>query len=450
MLFRSEIILEGAHPEEVQAWVNAVADAYVERNLDQSVEATTKAVKALLSELAPLRGKLEDTQRSGFELAEKENLYVPENQQKITNDRLSALQSDFTDTQIKRAEAESLLARIDEVRNSGGSYQSIPQISGDSVVQDLYREKTNLERELEKLLVTYKERHVRVLEKQTEIDKVNQKLVSEVDRIISNLRTQCALLKDREAKLVASINDTRTESLRVNQRASTYEMMRSEATDTKRIYDLISARVKEIDLSASLLSNNLRILDRAPLPRAPVRPRPVVNLAIGIILGLLLGVGTVFFLDYMDNTVRTSEDVERYLKLNILALVPRDTEETRRAVREAYQTLRTSLLFSRKNRAANAVLITSAGPQEGKSRTAVNVARTLANAGEKIVILDCDLRRPTVHQWMKLGKDHGITNFILSADGEDWRNYVKSTEQPNLFAVTSGPIPPNQIGRAHV
>ncbi|HKB07168.1 MAG TPA: polysaccharide biosynthesis tyrosine autokinase [Candidatus Polarisedimenticolia bacterium] len=438
-----EITLEGPSPQEVQIWVNAIADAYVDRNLDLSIEATTRAVKALLSEVAPLREKLQNTQRSSFELAEKDNLYVPENQQKITNDRLSTLQADFTDTQVKRSEIESVLKRIDEIRQSGGSFETIPVISADAVVRDLYREKAGLERDLEKLLVTYREKHVKVLEKQSEIDKTSQKMASEIDRIISGLRTDYALLKDRETKLAAAIDSTRSESLRVNEKATTFELMRSEAVDTRRIYDLISARVKEIDLSASLLNNNLRVLDEAPLPKAPVKPRPVLNMAIGIILGLLLGVGTVFFLDYMDNTVRTSEDVERYLKLNILAIVPRDSDETRRAVREAYQTLRTSLLFSRKSRAANAVLVTSAGPQEGKTCTTVNLGRTLANAGEKVVIIDCDLRRPTVHQWLKLGRDHGITNYILSTEGDDWRNYIKATEVPNLHALTSGPIPPN-------
>src|SRR5262245_56204237 len=438
-----EITLEGPSPQEVQIWVNAIADAYVDRNLDLSIEATTRAVKALLSEVAPLREKLQNTQRSSFELAEKDNLYVPENQQKITNDRLSTLQADFTDTQVKRSEIESVLKRIDEIRQSGGSFETIPVISADAVVRDLYREKAGLERDLEKLLVTYREKHVKVLEKQSEIDKTSQKMASEIDRIISGLRTDYALLKDRETKLAAAIDSTRSEALRVNEEATTFELMRSEAVDTRRIYDLISARVKEIDLSASLLNNHLRVLDDAPLPEAHVQPTPVLNMAIGIILGLLLGVGTVFFLDYMDNTVRTSEDVERYLKLNILAIVPRDSDETRRAVREAYQTLRTSLLFSRKSRAANAVLVTSAGPQEGKTCTTVNLGRTLANAGEKVVIIDCDLRRPTVHQWLKVARDHGITNYILSTEGDDWRNYIKATEVPNLHALTSGPIPPN-------
>ncbi|HXL15447.1 MAG TPA: polysaccharide biosynthesis tyrosine autokinase, partial [Methylomirabilota bacterium] len=390
-----------------------------------------------------LKEKLEDTQRTSFEFAEKANLYVPENQQKITNDRLSTLQGELTETQVKRGEIEGLLKQIDSNHQSGGSYESIPQISGDPVVRELYASKVGLEREYERLLVTYKDKHIRVQEKQKEIEETTQKIASEVDRIIMGLRSQYDLLKDRETKLVRAIDETRSESLQVNRKASSYEMVRGEATETKRIYDLISTRVKEIDLSSSLMSNNLRILDKAPVPKVPVRPRTVLNLTVGLLLGLLLGVGMVFFLDYMDNTVRTVEDVEQYLRLNLLAIVPKQADGTHSAVKEAYQTLRTSLLFSRKHRGANTVLITSAGPQEGKSCTAVNVARTLATAGEKVIIVDCDLRRPAIHTRLTLSRDGGLTNYILSTEGDDWRNYVKSTDQPNLFALTCGPIPPN-------
>jgi polysaccharide biosynthesis transport protein len=438
-----EISMEGLTPDEVATWVNTISEAYVDRNLDQAVEATSKAVKALLSEIAPLKEKLEDTQRSTFEFAEKANMYVPENQQKITNDRLSTLQAGLTEAQVKRGEVEGVLKQIDGVRKNNGSYENIPQISGDTVVQELYREKVGLDREYERLLVTYKDKHIRVLEKQKEIDETTQKIAAEVDRIIGGLRSQYDLLKDREGKLLQAIEETRSESLQVNRKASSYEMVKGEATETKRIYDLISGRVKEIDLSSSLLSNNLRILDKAPVPKIPVRPRTVLNLAIGILLGLTLGVGAVFFLDYMDNTVRSSEDVEQYLKLNLLAIVPKQAEGTHSAVKEAYQTLRTSLLFSRKSRAANTVLITSAGPQEGKSCTTVNVARTLSTAGERVIIVDCDLRRPAIHTRLNLSRDSGVTNYILSSEGDDWRNYVKSTDLPKLFALTCGPIPPN-------
>ncbi len=437
------ISLEGTNPEETATWVNTIAQAYVDRNLDQAVQATSTAVKALLQEVAPLREKLQDTQQNSFDLAARGNLYVPENQQKITNDRLSTLQTDLTESQVKRDELESVLRKIDDVRKNAGAYESIPQIINDPVIQDLHRAKVELEREYEKLLVTYKDKHVRVLEKQSEIEKTDQKIASEAERIISNLRTQRSLLEDHETKLKRAMDDTRTESLRVNQKASAFELVRGEATDTKRIYDLITARIREIDLSSSLLNNNLRVLDKAPVPKVPAKPRVVLNLAAGILLGLFLGIGTVFFVDYMDNTIRSSEDVEQFLKLNLLAVVPKHDEESSGAAKEAYLTLRTSLLFSRKSRAANVVLITSAGPQEGKSCTAVNVAKTLAASGEKTVVLDCDLRRPTIHQWFGIGRDRGITNYIISPEGDDWRNYVKATSQPNLYAVTCGPIPPN-------
>ncbi len=438
-----EIALDGPNPEEVTTWVNATAEAYVERNLDLAVQATTTAVKALLKNIAPLREKLEDMQKSNYEFAEKSDLYIPENQQKITNDKLSTLQSDLTDTQIKRAALDSLLKQVDTVRASKGSYQSIAEISNDKVLQDLYAEKVSLDREYEKLLVTYKDKHIRVLEKQKEIEEIDQKIASEADRVISNLRTQDALLRDREFKLKQSIDETRSESLSLNKRATTYDLVRGEATETKRIYDLLSTRIKEIDLSSTLLNNNLTILDKSPTPKAPVRPRVMLNLLVGTFLGLLLSVGTVFFLDYMDNTIRTSEDVEHFLRMNLLAIIPRLGEGTEGPVREAYQTLRTSLLFSRKNRSANVLLFTSAGPQEGKSCTTVNVGRTLASSGERVILVDCDLRRPTIHQRLGIGREGGITNYILSSDGDDWRNYIKSTDLPNLHAITCGPIPPN-------
>ena len=438
-----EISLEGPNPEEVTTWVNTTAKAYVDRNLNMAVEATTSAVKALLSEITPLRERLEDSQQSSFEYAERSNLFVPENQQKITSDRLSTLQGDLTATQIKRAEAESVLKQIDALRDRGESYESLPQVGNDPVVQDLYRQKVALEREYERLLVTFRDKHVRVQEKQSEVENVNAKIKAEGERILSGLRTQLSLLKDQEQKVGRAIEETRSDSLRMNRKASSFALVQGEATEAKRIYDMINTRVKEIELSASLLNNNLRSLDLAFVPKVPVKPRVLLNLVVGAMLGLLLGVGSVFFLDYIDNTIRSSEDVEQFLKLSLLAIVPKDSEATANAVREAYQTLRTSLLFSRKKRTGNILLLTSTGPQEGKSCTTVNLAKTLAAAGERCIILDCDLRRPTIHQRLNVDRDGGVTNYIIATEDGIWRKFVKGTSQANLSVMTCGPIPPN-------
>jgi capsular exopolysaccharide synthesis family protein len=439
----AEIALEGPEPEELAIWVNTIAQVYVGRNLDQAIEATTRAVEALVSEIDTIRLRLEDKQKATFELAEKDNLYVAENQQKITNERLSLLQDDLTESQVRKVEIASALRQVEDAQGAGLSYENISVVSNDPVIQQLYSERVDHEQEYERLLVTFRPKHSRVLEKKTEIDKINQRIDSEAGRIIVTLKAEFELLGEQESRLLAAINETRAESISLNRRASSYELARGEAEETQRIYDLISARVKEIDLSQSLLSNNLRILDMAPVPTVPIKPRTFLNMAIGMMLGFLLGVGVVFFLDYLDNTIRSTEDVEQFLRLNLLAIIPKENPGTEKAVKEAYQSLRTNLLFSRRSKTANSLLVTSAGPQEGKSCIITNLARTFASAGDRVILLDCDLRRPTLHQRLNIERERGITNYILSSDGEDWHLYAKKTDLPNLSAITCGPIPPN-------
>ncbi len=153
-----------------------------------------------------------------------------------------------------------------------------------------------------------------------------------------------------------------------------------------------------------------------------------------------------FFLDYLDNTFRTPEDVEKYLGLAVLAVVPKTAEVGLgdRGVKEAYQSLRTSVIFSSESRQRKIVLVTSTGPQEGKSSVTGNLGRTLAAAGERVLILDCDLRRPTQHLIHEVERDHGITNYLSAPlDRTDWSGYVKPTALPNLHLLSCGPIPPS-------
>lgn len=437
------ISMEGNDREKTTLWVNTLAQVYVDQNLDMAQKATSRAVTSLLELTEPLREKLSEKQEESFKVAEEQRIFVPEDQQKIIVGTLTKLQQDLTETQQTLSKQESVIRRIEEVAAAGGSYLSIPEIAGDPIVEDLYKQRIGIEQERQKLLATYKERHQKVLEKEDEIERLDRKIVTECDRIVGRMKTDYAIKKEQERKTQDKIELAKGESLNLTQRASGYELLRGDAAETRKIYDLINSRIKEIELSSGLLNNNIRILDKAEVPLAPVRPRKSLNLFIGVVCGLLLGVGLAFFLEYVDYTVKTTEDVEQYLKLHILSIIPKVNDESSYAVRESLQTLRTSLLFSRKNRTKNLVLFTSAGPQEGKSTTLVNLAKTMAASGDRVVVLDCDLRRPTVHVHLDLDKRHGMTNYILAPEDEGWQDYVKNSKVPNLYAMTSGPLPPN-------
>ena len=160
-------------------------------------------------------------------------------------------------------------------------------------------------------------------------------------------------------------------------------------------------------------------------------------------MGLLLGVGAALFLDYLDNTIHTPDEIEQFLGLSVLAIIPKFRSPEEHGAREAFQSLRTSILFSSGNREKRILLFSSAGPQEGKSGTVELVAKALASAGDTVVVVDCDLRRPTQHKHLDIPREPGVTNYLLDGKDGEFEPFLQSTSTPNLFALACGPIPPN-------
>jgi len=265
--------------------------------------------------------------------------------------------------------------------------------------------------------------------------------------MLGTLQTRYDLLEERQRYLRREIEAVQDSSLRVSRAESVYEGARTKAETNRRILDLIYKTMNEIQVGLSMLSNNVSVLDDATIPRYPIKPRKKLNLLIGAVLGLFMGVAAAFFLDYLDNTFRTPEDVEKYLSLAVLGVIPKisgDDKLRHRTYREAYQSLRTSIIFSSKNRQRRVVLFTSTGPQEGKSSTVANLGRTLAAAGDKVLIVDCDLRRPTQHLIHGMERDHGVTNYLAAPiDSTDWSGYIKDGAPASLNVLTCGPIPPS-------
>jgi capsular exopolysaccharide synthesis family protein len=442
-----EISIEGPDREEIARWANAIADAYVERNIERARDNTKSAVAAIKKLMEPLKEKLNEAEQTRFEVLKDTEIYSPENQKEIVKQRLGKLNEELALVQVKLGNLRSVLSKIREIQQNEGSPIGLPDLAQDSEIQDLNRQKVQLEKDLEGAKVTYRPGHPIYQEKVSQLQKVQARLRERVSLLLGKYQTEYDIASSNEAYLKGEIRNSEEASYQMGVATSKYDVVNSEAQTRKQIYDSIGKTLNEVAVGADLLANNVSVLDHAIPPLQPVKPQKRLNLALGGMMGIFLGLGLVFFLDYLDNTFRTPEDVERFLHLSTLAVVPKFVEGepfSSNAVKEAYQTLRTGLIFLSKNRERRVVLITSSGPREGKSSTVANLARALANAGDRVIVLDCDLRRPTQHIHLKLPRDNGLSNYLAAPkEVTDWRPFVKPVGAGNLHAMTCGPIPPN-------
>jgi len=442
-----ELSVEDPDPVMAQLLANGIVDTYIELNVETAVANTRRVIEELYSQVGPMTAEIAAKEKMRSDLSQGANYYASDEGGTSVGARIAQLQRELTSLQITLGEHESVLNAIAAIETGGGSYETVPIVANDKIIIRLKEDAYKLEQQLEEMSASYRRGHPKIVAARLALAEMPQKIAAEAEEIITKTKTEYAVNKRREADLRRQLQRTRDEGLGLSETVGQIETLDLEIRELRRIYELVTARIKQIDLNQDTLSNNLRMLERATTPTFPIRPRKVLNIAAGLLLGLFLGVGTAFFIDYLDNTIRSSEDIERFLDLPLLSMVPKSDDPGSTAVHEAFQTLRTSILFASKGRTLKTVLVTSAGPGEGKSRTAIQLARTLANGGDTVLLIDADLRRPTVHKHVNLQRDGGLTNYMMNREGGDtWRHFLKSQDDTeNLSVLTCGPLPPRPV-----
>jgi uncharacterized protein involved in exopolysaccharide biosynthesis len=398
-----EITLMGTNPERITQITNAVADEYVQRNIDRAKKSMRDLIVDMGKQVEELSQSAQQAERNKYTQGEIANLYVPDNQADVLGSALRQIMDSYTKTRIEVGELESVLKSIDAVKSAGGDLLTVKEIGQQPAVAALVNQRSDLEKEIEGLRVKYLPNHPDLKKRTSELEVVKQKIADEVDRLVTSYRSNRDVKAALMAKLDSEIQQTNTKMMEAGKRSTEYVTASRDATSKAKIYEAIQSKLNETAVTSGLLSNNLNVLDYATVPTRPIRPRKLLNLFLGGIAGLIAGCATVFFIDHLNNTIKSIEDVEQGLALPVLAIIPRYRETTSSAVKEAFQTLKTNVLFSSDARKRNLILMTSAGPREGKSSTVINLARTIASAGERVVIVDCDLRRPTVHERAEVG-----------------------------------------------
>jgi capsular exopolysaccharide synthesis family protein len=436
-----KILVTHRDPSEAALWANALAEVYIEETLANRVKSATDALEWLQKQLANTQKSMRDAQDRLIASIESQDLFVPEGSVSAVSASISKLNEDQSEATGRRIALEAALKQVDQMRARRQSLDTVPQVAADTLVVSLNGQLASLNIELSRLKEKYKEAHPEIQKVQAQIEQLRRAKDERAGQIVSGLRAELAQLQKREAEIASAIEGQKTQAATQSRKGAELEAIRKEAESSKNLYEVLLQKLNETNIAASIRSNNVSVVEKALAPRVPVRPDKGKFAAAGLMLGIVLGMGLVFARDYLDPSVKDPEELERYLHLDLLAAVPRYDETNVHLVTEAYQNLRTALIFARKEETGQVVLITGTAPQEGKTTTLVNIAKLLASSGEKTVVLDFDLRRAQLHSRLGLTREPGLTDFFVRH--QDLDSLIRPTRIPNLFALTAGPLPPN-------
>lgn len=437
-----DISVRAPFREDVALWANTIADVYKDQNLRTALEYVSKANSIILDKINELQIQYAKLQQNYSSQIAASDSYFPENQKQIIDDKIRSLETRVNDVRVKENEVQAVISQLEGVLSRGGDPLTIAEVASNNSIQSVHAQLVISERELNQLLAKLTPKHPDVLKKQSEIESLNKKIRNQAIIILNSYKNQLSVYRQEEGGLGSDIRSAKNEGVTFAENSSRSTSLETNIQSIKSYMDLLYSKMQELNISGGLLSNNIRILNPAVTPGSPLLPNRKVNILFGFFLGLVASIGGLATIQVFDTRIKSTEDIEQGLGLNLLTMVPAMESQSQRASIEAYQTLRTALIYASQNKQKNVVLITSSGPKEGKSTVSLNLGSVLASGGDRVLIMDCDLRRPTMHRKFKPeAAVKGLTHYM--ADKEAKPDDFISSVGVNLWIMYSGPIPPN-------
>ncbi|MBI3200125.1 MAG: polysaccharide biosynthesis tyrosine autokinase [Myxococcales bacterium] len=471
---------EDADPARAQRILSVMLDTYVEQNLDYSRSSTTSAVDWLGTQLDKVRGELESNERALHQYKLDKNVLSldPDAQSNMLREEMKQLNDELTSVRAKKQQVKAQRDEFIKIEGEDPSDLPANELLQSPLIQQLRQRYEDAVRERAGLLGQGKgEGHPDVVAADRRVNAARSALKAEVRNVKRATEREFATVARQESGLSGLFEAAKRRALELNLLEVDYNRLRRSRDNSEKLYGMLLERTKESDLARMMQVNNIRIVDRPMQPRTAIRPRVSVNVGLGIFGGIALGIAAAMARGLLDRTLKTPDDVETDLGLAFLGLLPEigsrgfggyyGVSRRRRrqkeaspvrpelivhdnpmsGVAEAARAIRTNLMFMSPDEPYKTLLVTSPAPAEGKTTVAVCIAVAMAQAGQRVVVIDCDLRRPRVHRVFGKKSVVGVTSALV--DGASLDEIVQETEVPNLWFIPAGPLPPNPAELFH-
>ena len=436
---------------------NAFAENFIGANLDRRFASASYARDFLERRLAQVKTKLEESERALVAYATSQGIIQlsepspgagsqnPGEQQSLQSANLGAFNSALAAAKTQRIQAEQRWRQAQATPGLG-----LPEILQSPTVQQLSQTRAKLQAEYQDKLRVFKPDWPDMLQLKAQIEENDRQLAAEAQNIRNSLRAQYVIAVNNEKSLMSQVSGLKGDVLDLRSRSIQYTILQREVDTNRTLYDGLLQRYKEVGVAGGVTNNNISIVDRADPPGVPSSPKIVLNMLLAAIAGVVLGVVAAFARDMFDQAIRVPNDVETKLGLPVLGIIPllakgiqpsQALAETRSPMSEAYHSLRSALQFSTADGFPSSLLITSPRPSEGKSTTAIAISQNMARLGFRTLLVDADLRDPSLHKTIGADNRTGLSNILTGS--ATLVEVLQETDLPDLFIIPSGPLPPN-------
>jgi capsular exopolysaccharide synthesis family protein len=445
-----EVSFRSQDPAIAATVANGIAKTYIDQNLEFRLGASRDASEWLGQQLEEQRRQVEVAETRLQQYREQNDALSVEDRQNIVVQKLADLNSAVTKAKTDRLLKESMYRQLAAVENNTAAIDTFPAILANQFIQQQKAELASLQRQQVQLGEKLGERHPEMLRVQSAIQASQMKLEGEIAKVVQGVRTEYQAARAQEQSLTSALESQKGEALSMNRKAIDFGVLERDVESSKQIYQSLLQRAKETGVSGALKTSNIRIVDAADVATDPVSPRRMLNLLIGLLVGAICGVGVAFFFEYMDNRIKTPEELQ-HLGLPSMGLIPKLSgphsgdplinNGVPANFSEAFRGLRTNVMFSFAEDGARSIVVTSTGPGEGKTTVATNLALGMAMAGQRVLLIDADMRRPRVHEALRMEREPGLSNLLVGAAKAN--EVMRKTSVANFYVLPAGTTPPN-------